>query len=308
MATILEVISEFCHRINVPAPTSIVGVSRPTEQQYLSIFKKIGDDLRNRPFNWPQLKREYTFLTVTDERRYQLPGDFYRLLESNEWDLTNKWPLRGPMSDFAFTTRKYSVVSLQTRKGYNLIGPVQHLYNTSPYSQRSAGVIQIDPAGANDTDELLLGYISCNWVWPEDWVAGASYSAGDIRAGNGYVYRTAAGGTAGATRPNWTTGTDSDDTVDWTVYTEPYLVNSSNANLSDADLCLFDDDIMVEGMHWYYMKLKGLDYQQERVDWEEMVKGAVSRFNGPKRTNMADAIGTYEDQEWPLVPFGNWSL
>lgn len=307
MSTIGEILKQFCYRINVPAPATFVGVASPTEQQYVGLFKFIGDNLRNRPFQWPQLKRPYTFTTTTDVRKYQLPGDFYRILESSQWDETNQWPMRGPLSDFAFNIREFAVVGLQNRKAYRLIGPTQYLFSTSPYAQRSAGWFEIDPAGANNTDELFLGYVSCNWVWPKSWVTATVYAAGAVVSGNGYIYRTAAGGTSGATRPSVATGSVSDGTVTWTVYNEPYPVDyNANALLSDADLCQFDDDLMIEGVRWAYLQAKGLDYQQSRVDWENMVKSAFSRFNGPTRINMCTEITDL--YEWPNIPNGSWNV
>ena len=90
MATIKQILQQFCYRMNIPAPTSFVGSTSPAEQQYLSLFKFIGDNLRNRPYQWPQLKRGYSFNTSTGVSKYQLPGDFYRLLESSQWDVTNQ--------------------------------------------------------------------------------------------------------------------------------------------------------------------------------------------------------------------------
>jgi hypothetical protein len=306
VATIIEIIQEFCARVNNPIPSTIVGVSSPTEQQYLSLFKFVGDNLRNRPYQWPQLKRGYTFNTTTDVTKYQLPGDFYRLLDSSQWDETNQWPLRGPMSDYAHTLRQFAAVSLQTRKAFRIIGPMNYLVTISPYAQHSRGWFEIEPAGENNTDELFLGYLSCNWIQPRNWVSGQLYSAGDIRSGVGYVYRTAAGGSAGATRPTWSTGTQSDGTVSWTVYNEAYPISTTNTNLNDLDLCLFDDDLMIEGLRWAYMRAKKQDYQQERADWEQMVKSAYARFSGPCRISMDDQSS--ELLEWPNVPAGSWSV
>lgn len=306
MATIKQVIQDFCARINNPVPTSIVGVTSPAELQYLSLFKMIGDNLRNRPYQWPQLKRGYTFTTQTDVRDYQLPGDFYRILDSTQWDLTNNWPLRGPVSDFQYAMRQFAIVSLQTRKAYQILGPTNYLYSTSPWQKRSRGWFQIDPAGENNTDELYLGYVTCNWIQPRDWVTGVTYSSGDIRSGNGYVYYTASGGIAGATRPSVSTGSVSDGAVTWTVYNEPYECNSSNTNLNDDDICLFDDDLMIEGMRWAYFRAKKQEYEQERADWEQMVKSAYARFNGPIRISMSDECGDYYD--WPNIPAGSWNV
>jgi len=306
VATVKEIIQGFCYRVNVPAPSAIVGVSSPTEQQYLSLFKFIGDNLRNRPYQWPQLKRGYTFNTQTGVRRYQLPGDFYRILESSQWDRSNNWPMRGPISDFHYNMREFAVVSLQTRKAFRILGPVNYLHNTAPYAQRSQGWFEIDPAGSNNTDELFMGYISGNWIQPRDWVTATVYPAGAIRSGNGYVYRTAAGGTSGATRPNWTTGSNTDGAVTWTVYTEEYPCAPSNTNLHDDDLCLFDDDLMIEGMRWAYYRAKKQEFEQERSDWEQMVKSAYARFNGPVRVSMSEEYGDYYD--WPNIPAGGWSV
>jgi len=306
MATIKSILQQFCYRLNLPAPSSFVGVTSPTEQQYLSLFRFIGDNLRNRPYNWPQLKRGYTFTTLTGIRKYQLPGDFYRILESAQWDTTNNWPMRGPVSDFNFAVREFAVVSLQTRKAFRLIGATNYLYNTAPYSQRSAGVFEIDPVGANNTDELFMGYLSCNWVYPRDWVASTSYSLGDIRAGDGFIYRVTTAGVSGTTRPKVTSGTVTDGTVVWQYYSEPYSASPDNAALNDSDQCLFDDDLMIEGMRWAYLRSKQLNYQQERADWEQQLKSAFARFNGPIRINMADEFGDFQD--WPNIPSGSWSV
>lgn len=305
MATVKEIIQQFCYRINQPAPSAFIGVTSPTEAQYLSLFKMIGDNLRNRPFTWPQLKRGYTFTTVTDQSKYQLPGDFYRLLRSTEWDVTNQWPLLGPALDSEFTAREFGAIDVSTRKMHRIRGAVNYLFNTSPYNQRSQGWFEIDPAGQNSTDQLFLGYTSCNWIWPRDWVASTVYSAGAIRAGNGYVYRTAAGGTSGSTRPSHATGSASDGSVTWTTYTEPYLIgDTANTNLSDDDLCLFDEDLMIEGMRWAYLQATGRDYGQERQDWEMMVKSAAARFDGPCQISM---IGDSETLYFN-VPEGSWSV
>ena len=305
--TILGIIQQFCYRVNVPAPSAVVTATSPAERQYLSLFKFIGDTLRNRPYQWPQLKRPYYFLTTTGTSNYQLPGDFYRILDSSQWDTTNNWPMRGPISDFNYAVRNFAVVSLQTRKAFRLVGPTQYLFNTSPYSQRSAGWFQISPAGANNTDQLFLGYISGNWIWPRDWVASTVYSLGDIRSGSGGVYRCTTAGTSGTTRPSVTSGTEVDGTVTWTFYTEPYACDSSNTALNDSDLCQFDDDLMIEGMRWAYYRAKGQDYQQERSDWESQVKASFARFNGPTRINAGDMFADYQDG-FPTTPSGSWNV
>lgn len=302
MSTVLQVIQQYCYRYNIAAPSTVVGVASTTELQLLSLFKKIGDLLRNYPCNWPQLKRTYNFNTQTDVSLIQLPGDFYRLLESTGWDVTNSWPLRGPISDYNMAIRQLAVVSLQTRKAFRILGPVNYLFSTSPYSQRSAGYFEIDPPGQNNTDELQIQYHSANWVWPRDWVASTSYTIGDLRTGVANIYRAKTTATSGTTRPSWTTSFDTDGGVQWYVDHEPYVI------ANDGDLCLFDDDLMIEGMRWAYLDAKLYGSGAEvRSDWEAMVRRAAGRFSAPTRINASDEFG---DQFgiWPNIPPGDWNI
>lgn len=307
MATILETIQSFCYRINQPAPSSIVGVTTPTERQYLELFRFIGDDLRNRPYQWPQLKKGYTFTTATGVSRYPLPGDFYRLLAASQWDIANTQSMVGPVSDSRFTANQLGVIDTQTQKLFRIVGPTSHLISTANYSKRSSGVFEIEAAGANNTDTMYMGYLGCNWVWPRDWVASTAYTAGDIRSVNGYVYVCKTSGTSGTTRPSTgTIDTDiTDNTAVWLVYNEPYPASPSNSKLNDADICLFDDDLMIEGMRWAYLQAKKLDYQQERNDWENRVKSAYARFQGPVRVNLSEADNI---EDLINVPAGSWSV
>lgn len=308
MATVLSVIQGFCQRLNIPAPSAIVGVEKPAQQQYLELLRKIGDNLRNRPINWPQLKRPHYFNTETDVSIYQLPGDFYRLLLSDQWDVTNQWPLVGPVSDFNMALRQFAVIGVQAQKAFRLVGPNGYLFSTSPYNQRSAGTFEINPAGANDTDQLFLGYMSANWVWPQDWVASTVYAAGSIRSGDGYVYITTAGGTSGSTRPNWSSGSDSDGSVTWTVYKEPYACSASNAALTDSDFILFDEDLVIDGLVWAYKQAKGQDFIDLKTDWELSIKAAAARFDAPSRVNLGDCLADVFNDGIPLIPPGSWSV
>lgn len=307
MATIKEVISEFCARSNLPIFSSYVGVNQPSQLQYLSLLRQIGDDLRNRPYNWSCLKRPYYFNTQTGVSKYQLPGDFYRMLDSSQWDVTNQMPMNGPISDAQMAYRQVVAINLTNRKGYNLVGPTEYLFNTSPYQQRSAGTFQLDQPGANNTDQVFLNYVSCNWLWPQDWAATTAYVVGDIRAGNGNIYYCTVSGTSGTTRPSATSGNITDGTVTWVLYREPYLLSASqNTNLSDNDRVLFDMDLMVEGLKYAYLNAKKLPADAERAAWDQTIKNAYTRNEAPVRSSLADQAFTNTD--WPMTPVGSWPV
>lgn len=304
MATVKELLQSFCRRINQPVPTAFAGVTSPTEAQYLEILRYIGDRLRNLPFDWPQLKKYYTFTTVTDQVNYQLPGDFYRMLPGTQWDTTNKFNMWGPATDSRWASRQFAAVNVYTRQVYHIVGPTNYLYSTAPYNQRSAGTFQINPGGQNDTDVLAFGYVSCNWVQPIDWVASTAYVQGHKRSVDGYVYYCTTGGTSGTTRPS--TGTlntnITDGTVTWRVYTEPYPCSLANTDLTDNDLVLFDEDVVIDGLVWRYKQLKGQDYLELKQDWDNQLSAMNSRFKG---ITLIDISGDGEDF-FPNVPWGNW--
>lgn len=305
MATIKEVIDNYLAEGNLPQYATYVGNNDPGAKQCLALLKKVCDALRNMSLNWPQLKRKEIFTTVTGETKYRLVGDFYRLLLGSQWDSSNQRQMRGPLTDSQQALRQYSVFATTTLKGYQLSGPTEHLFSTAPYSQRSAGYFNLDQPGQNDTDELVYGYISCNYIWPRDWVTATPYVIGDIRSGDGYVYIALTNGNSGATRPDWSSGSASDGGVTWGVYKEPYLITTKNTKLNDEDLVLFDESLVIQGFQWALLASKGLDYAQARFDWENMAKGSHARFNGPVKVNMCG--GDLEDYDDFLnTPDGSW--
>lgn len=304
MATIKELLQSFCRRINEPTPTAFATNTSPTEAQYLEMLRYIGDRLRSLNYSWPQLKRYYTFTTVTSQTGYQLPGDFYRMLPRTQWDTSNQFSMIGPATDSEYAARTFAAVNVYTRQVYHIVGPVGYLYSIAPYVQKSAGTFQINPGGVNNTDILAFGYLSCNWVQPTDWVASTIYAIGDIRSVNGYVYYCKTNGTSGATRPSTgTLSTDiTDGTVVWRVYTEPYPCSLANTKLTDNDLVLFDEDVVIDGLMWRYKQLNGMDYQALQKDWDDQLSMMSGRFKG---ITIRDISGDGDDF-WPNTPLSNW--
>jgi len=304
VATIKETIDAYCAETNIPSYTTYVNNTDPAAKQLLYLFKKVGDYLRNMPLLWPQLKRTFLFTTATGISRYQLPGDFYKLLLGTQWDTSNQFSLNGPVSDAFAALRQYSVISTTTRRGYQIRGATEYLYNTSPYTQRSGGSFELDQAALNSTDVLAMGYISASYIWPTtSWIASTAYTTGNIVVGNNNLYVATNNGTSGTTRPIVETGTVVDGTVTWRVYTEPYLISTSNALLNDNDRCLFDEDLMVRGLAWAFELSKGLDNEAATRQFANVAKGSFSRFEGVAKVNQAPDV--YFDGI-PRIPDGSW--
>lgn len=305
MSSVKEIIQEFCFRQNIPAPASFVGVNSQTERQYLSLFKLVGDQLKAAPFDWPQLKRTYIFNTQTNVSRYQLPGDFYRLLLSTTRDNTNKWLLNGPASDAVFALLQYGIEQTSFPKTFRLIGAQGYRATNTGAMQYiapvSAGLFEINPSGSNNTDQLMIQYQSRNWVWPQSWLPSTAYTAGNLRTGINNIYQATTSSNSGTITPSWDTGIDSDGGVSWSVTYAAYEISS------DDDIVLFDKDVMVEGLRLVYNAAKGADYIQILNDWINSMKSSFTRYNGAELVNASDEVG-FNGNMWPNTPPGSWSM
>lgn len=301
MATVLEIINEFCDRINQPRESAIVGATTPAARQYLSLFKEVGEELLENPNDWPQLKRIYTFTITTGTSNYQLPGDFHKLLLGTQYGVTTQIPLAGPISNAQLAFQTYGVAPISPYSSYQINGAQGYIFNTSPYTQKSAGYFQISPTGQNSTDQNVIAYQSQNWCWPRNWTTATAYSLNDIRTGINNIYICTDAITSSATRPSVTSGTETDGDGVWTVYTEPYAISN------DSDFCLFDTDLMVEGLRaaWYESKQQFAMSDRIKAKWLNSIRSALGRQNGAIEVNAAYNINNV--YEYPHTPVGDWT-
>lgn len=301
MATISEILNEFCDRINQPRESSYIGATTPAARQYVSLLKRVASDLLEYADGWWQLKRIYSFTTVLNQANYQLPGDFVRLLTGTQWSVTNQIPLAGPLSNARLAFQTYGVNIATPFAGWQVNGSQGYIFNTSPYTQKSAGYFQISPAGQDNTTELAIAYTSCNWAWPRNWATATAYSVGDIRTGVNNIYICTDAITTSATRPSVTSGTEVDGDGVWTVYTEPYVPTN------DSDFVVLDDDLFIEGLRAVYYEQKQQFALADRLQkqWENMVRNALGRQQGAILLNAGYDVT--DQWAWPIVPVGNWS-
>ena len=301
MAIISDLLNEFCDRINQPRESSYIGASTPAARQYVSLLKRVASDLLEFSDGWWQLKRIYTFTTTLNVANYQLPGDFLRLLTGTQWSVTNQIPLAGPLSNARLAFQTYGVNIATPFAGWQINGAQGYIFNTSPYTQKSAGYFQISPAGQDNTTELAIAYTSSNWAWPRNWVTETAYSVGDIRTGVNNIYICTDAITSSATRPSVTSGTEVDGDGVWTVYNEPFVL------ANDGDFVILDDDLFIEGLRAVYYEQKQQFDLADRLkkSWLSMVRSSLGRQQGAVLLNAGyDATDQWA---WPIVPVGGWS-
>ncbi len=75
---------------------------------------------------------------------------------------------------------------------------------------------------------------------------------------------------------------------------------------ADSDEMLLDDELMLAGLEWRYLRKKGLSYAEEFGRYELLVNQAMAR-DGSRRTIQMDNEGT-RFRPGTFVPVGNWNL
>lgn len=73
---------------------------------------------------------------------------------------------------------------------------------------------------------------------------------------------------------------------------------------ANTDLCVFDDDIVLEGIKWRWLKAKGMDYSAEFALHQKLIGPAQARW---KRTYRGSMTGQRRRSSY-TVPEGNWSF
>lgn len=106
---------------------------------------------------WAQLQTEHLFTTVPGQAEYQLPEDFYDVVDGTLWDRNQYRQMRGSLSPQSWQALKSSLVETVS---------ISPLFRLRSSSSRNARSIWLDPVPSY-ARELVLEYGSLNWVIDE---------------------------------------------------------------------------------------------------------------------------------------------
>ena len=278
--TMFNIVQETCYRINTPAPTTLNYKSAgatSNDFQWLHLLYEAGEWLRDN-FDWPSLKRKYTFATVADQKIYPLPGDFWRLLLNTQWDDTNSWILFGPVNDGDIAARDKGTTLNDTQFSYRVAGaPFQTVDQTS--FTVNGGYIEISPT-PSDVRTLSMEYISGNWFYPPQWVTATAYTAGDYCSANGAIYKCTTDITASDTRP--TGEAPSDDDGDWQLWRGLYNEISEQlvSGTPPTDYPILDPHTLSLALRMAWLRAKGKDFSVYEQSARDAANNAIGRFQG----------------------------
>ncbi len=130
-------------------PAGIVGNDNETAVLALALINRSLFETRRRS-NWEQLAVRHTITTVLDQEEYDLPSDWKRFMSGTWWDLTNRWPMRGPASPVEWESLKTRDITSTLRRWFRI-------YKSSTSNERKIYLFPIPEASG---DEVTLEYIS----------------------------------------------------------------------------------------------------------------------------------------------------
>lgn len=150
--TLLVMVQDVCDEIGLPRPITVTGSVDQQVRQMLALANLEGKALASLGQNlggWPQLRREYTFTTVSGTASYAFPTDLAFFIPSTTWDRTYRWQLVGPLNPAEWQTLKSGISPTGPRRRFRIMG----------------GLIYLDPTPAStDAATIALEYISTSWV------------------------------------------------------------------------------------------------------------------------------------------------
>ena len=153
---------------------------------------------------------------------------------------------------------------------------------------------------------------TCTWtnITTSVWAGEKSYQTGSYvtNAGNlylntllsNYQQSSLVSQMSGKLAPTWTGTTVVDGSVTWTWQGTAY-----DSVVTDTDVCMFDDDLIIEGFRWKRLQAQGLEYQDIKEEWDGRVMTAFNRWMPGRRLSMGGG-GIALAGLNPRIPEGNF--
>jgi len=273
--TIAEIIKQAAIDVGKEEPSTIVASTDRDIKQLLQFALKTGRELRDA-YLFPQMKKHYSFSTSASDIQYILPKDIWKIIPDSTWDETNSWKMIGPLTDQEWAAFTKGTIESITRKRFRVFG-----------SNTDSGQYFVDPE-PSASETISFDYIRKQWIFPVAWAASTAYTSGDIVSANGNLYSAGSTATSGATIPTGTT-THDDGTITWTYVADQLYGDSTQRWQADTDFPLIDSDLILLGTVWRFLKRKGLDYQEEKREYEQTAMRRLSRLESAPILNLAES-------------------
>lgn len=157
--TALTIAQTAADEIGIDRPASLVGSTDNNARQMLALLNREGRELVRR-YPWAALIREYVVTVTSGTSKYAVASDFSSLVDETMWDVTNRWPLIGPLSSDEWETLKRGIIVSTPRRVWRLVGKTDGVYSAgaTPF------YVEIMPTPDNSTDQFSYEYWSSGFA------------------------------------------------------------------------------------------------------------------------------------------------
>jgi hypothetical protein len=147
--TALQIMQQAAVELGLPKPLAVTSNQEATGQQLLALLNTLGMDLV-QAFPWQQLSFMGSFATKTGQPSYDLPENYSYYIDQTFWDMSNNWPLIGPMSAQDWQTVTAGIATITPREAFRIFQNKIELFPT--------------PGSDSPTENMSYQYVSKNWV------------------------------------------------------------------------------------------------------------------------------------------------
>ena len=185
--TVLTIAQTCAGRLQLPSPVTFIGSTNNNMMFLLQMIYRTIFEIRDS-FCWPELQKQYVFLTVAGLDAIRLPADYNSTLTETLWNKDQHWPLLGPLTPSEWQSYKSGWIATIPQSQYRVKGwdNNQFFINPTPSS----------------TEACVFEYISKSAFRPKTWVATTAYTtAAPYVSYNGQILRCTTNGTSSTTQP-----------------------------------------------------------------------------------------------------------
>ncbi len=262
--------------------------------QLCGLLKSLGQDLW-RVKQWTQLQQVYTFTTVLNQGRYDLPADFGLMIDQTQWNRTNRLPLGGPLSPQEWEYLK----AFQTGVVFTVL--------FRPMNRQ----LWLYPDTATPADFVIaFEYVSRFWAVPAAthsnsgaWSDGLAVTTGDYFTNGGNVYVATSTATTGDSGPTGTGSGISDGGVTWNYVSAWGIVSPTLS----TDVVLYDPLLVMRGLKLAWLKAKGFDTTTAQMDFDTTLESIKSEDSAAPVLSLNTGSEGYllSDKNVPITGFGS---
>lgn len=165
------------------------------------------------------------------------------------------------------------------------------------------------PTGTTTNTDITDNTVTWQYKTVGTWTGSTSYDRGDIILESAKYYKSvtpvnngSSSSKTGKNAPTWSNTTVSDGGVTWTFRSSSYETIGA-----DTDICVFDDELMKEGLKFKFALARGLEFQSYQQQYERMKSVAATRWNAGKVISMGGSDPVPSGLN-PNIPEGRFTL